>query len=141
MAHMTAEGSDIQGSTYAGDTGTSEASGMSDIAAQGKEQFKRYGGMARDVVFHRADSKKKELVKHLNDFASTLESACQESEGVVRQAMDATVGYVRRASDRIGQGSSEELLQEAGEKVRERPGVFFAGCLAIGFLAARILKA
>jgi hypothetical protein len=140
MAHMT-EGSGIQGSTYAGDTGTSESSRVSDMASQGKEQVKHFGGLARDALFHRVDKQKKVLTRNLDDIASTLENASHESEGVVRQTMDTAIGYVRRVSDRLEQGSSEELLMEAREKVRERPGIFFAGCLAIGFLTARILKA
>lgn len=140
MADMNEGG--IQGSTSAGNLGASESSsGVSAVTARGKEQLKRFSGLTRDSVFHRTDKRKKELVKNLDDIASRLESASEESEGFVGQVLDNAVGFVRRASDRLEHGSSEELLEEAREKVREQPGIFFIGCVAAGFLAARILKA
>jgi len=149
------EGSGIPSTNYAGTTSTSmgttgdistQASASStsqsigDMATQGREQVKRFSGMARDAMFYRADNQKKALVQNIQGFLSTLENVSKESEGPVKQVLDSTTGYIRKFSDRIENGSTEELLQDARVVVREKPAVFFAGCVAIGFLAARLFK-
>jgi hypothetical protein len=147
------EGSGIPSTNYAGTTSSSMGStgdistqsssaspSIGDMATQGREQVKRFGGMARDAMFYRADSQKKALVQNIQGFISTLENVSKESDGSVRQVLDSATGYIRKFSDRIENGSSEELLQEAQAVVREKPAVFFAGCVAIGFLAARLFK-
>jgi hypothetical protein len=154
MANIN-EGSGIPSTNYAGTTGSSMGStgdistqassssaspSIGDMATQGREQVKRFGGMARDAVFYRADNQKKVLVQSIQGFLSTLENASKESDGSVKQVLDSATGYIRKFSDRIENGSSEELLQEAQTVVREKPAVFFAGCVAVGFLAARLFK-
>ncbi|PTL79453.1 hypothetical protein DAT35_34330 [Vitiosangium sp. GDMCC 1.1324] len=110
------------------------------MAAQGKEQVKHFTGATRDRVYQQVDNRKDELIKGLNGFASTLEDASQNAEGLSQQVLDGAVGYLRRFSDRIENGSTEDLVRDAKQFVRERPGPFFAGCIAVGFLAARFLK-
>jgi hypothetical protein len=153
MANIN-EGSGIPSTNYAGTTGSSMDTGdistqsssssqtpsMGEMATQGREQVKKFGGMARDAMFYRADSQKKALVQNIQGFLSTLENASKESDGPVKQVLDSATGYIRQFSDRIENGSTEELLQDARVVVREKPAVFFAGCVAIGFLAARIFK-
>jgi hypothetical protein len=110
------------------------------IAAQGKEQVKRVTGVTRERVYHQMDDRKDDLIKGLHGFVSTLENASQNTEGFSQQLLGSTVGYIRKFSDRIESGSTEELVRDAKRFVRERPGPFFAGCVAVGFLAARLLK-
>ncbi len=146
MASIT-EG-EIQGSTYVG-TGTSLGTGTPEvsvrgsdtgIAAQGKEQVKRFTGVTRERVYQQVDSRKGELVKGLQGFVSTLENASQGADGISQQVLHSAVGYIRQFSDRIENGSTEELVRDARHFIRERPAPFFAGCIALGFLAARVLK-
>ncbi|HEX8435829.1 hypothetical protein [Archangium sp.] len=146
MASVTEGG--IQGSTYTGSTvGTtlgsrdvsSQQSGTG-ITAQGKEQVKRFTGVTRDRVYQQVDSKKGELIKGLQGFVSTLENASQNADGVSQQVLGSAVGYIRKFSDRIENDSTEELVRDAQQFIREKPVPFFAGCIAVGFLAARILK-
>jgi hypothetical protein len=146
MASVTEGG--IQGSTYVGsNTGTSL--GSSDVSsqqsgtgitAQGKEQVKRFTGVTRDRVYHQVDSKKGDLIKGLQGFVSTLENASQNADGFSQQLLGGAVGYIRKFSDRIENGTTEELVQDARQFIREKPAPFFAGCIALGFLAARVLK-
>ncbi|QRK13389.1 hypothetical protein JQX13_00335 [Archangium violaceum] len=110
------------------------------FSAQGKEQVKRFTGATRDRVYHQVDSRKDELVKGLQGFISTLENASQNADGMSQQVLHGAVGYIRKFSDRIENGTTEELLQDARQFVREKPAPFFAGCVALGFLAARVLK-
>ncbi|WNG39161.1 hypothetical protein F0U61_39965 [Archangium violaceum] len=144
MATVTEGG--IQGSSF---TSTGSNIGASDVsaqsadtgfAAQGKEQVKRFTGVTRDRVYHQVDSRKDELVKGLQGFISTLENASQNADGMSQQVLHGAVGYIRKFSDRIENGTTEELMQDARQFVREKPAPFFAGCIALGFLAARILK-
>lgn len=122
----------IQGSAHVGMGGG--------IAEQGKEQMKRVTGATRERVYHQVDSKKGDLIEGLHGLVSTLENASRDSEGLSQQVIQHAVGYVRRFSDRIENGSTEELVADARQFIRQRPGAFFAGCLAVGFLAARLLK-
>jgi len=138
----------IQGTSYAGtNTGTSlgtrdvSAQGTdTGIATQGKEQVKRFTGVTRERVYHQVDNKKGDFIKGLQGFVSTLEDASQNADGFSRQFLNGAVGYIRRFSDRIESGSTEELVRDARHFIRERPAPFFAGCVAVGFLAARLLK-
>jgi hypothetical protein len=146
MATVTEGG--IQGSTYAG-SNTGASLGSSDIssqqsdtgiAAQGKEQVKRFTGVTRDRVYHQVDSRKDDLIKNLQGFVSTLENASRNADGFSQQLLGGAVGYIRKFSDRIENGTTEELVRDARHFIREKPAPFFAGCIALGFLAARVLK-
>ena len=147
MASVT-EGN-IQGSTYTTST-TGGSLGVGGISAQGttdtgvlsqsKEQVKRFSGVTRDRVYSQVDSKKGELIKGLQGFVSTLENASRDADGVSQQVLQGAVGYIRQFSDRIENGSTEELVRDAKQFIREKPAPFFAGCIALGFLASRILK-
>lgn len=144
MATVTQGG--IQGSSFTGagtNIGTSDVSTQDSdtgIAAQGKEQMKRVTGATRERVYHQVDSRKDDLIKGLHGFVSTLENASQNADGFSQQVLDGALGYIRKFSDRIENGSTEELVRDAKQFVREKPAPFFAGCVALGFLAARLLK-
>ncbi|HEX8819947.1 MAG TPA: hypothetical protein VF794_08495 [Archangium sp.] len=121
----------IQGSSFAGtSTGTGDVS----------QQVKRFTGATRERVYHQVDDKKEDILKGLQGFVSTLENASQNADGLSQQVLQGAVGYLRKFSDRIENGTTEELVHEARQFVRERPAPFFAGCIAVGFLAARLLK-
>jgi hypothetical protein len=147
MASVTEGG--IQGTTYSGGTsggslgvGEVSARGTTDtgVISEGKEQVKRFSGVTRDRVYHQVDNKKGELIKNLQGFVSTLENASRDADGFSQQVLQGAVGYIRKFSDRIENGSTEELVRETRRFIREKPAPFFAGCVALGFLAARILK-
>jgi hypothetical protein len=147
MASVTEGG--IQGATYSsgtsgGSLGTGEVSAReptdTGVMSAGKEQVKRFGGVTRDRVYHQVDNKKDDFIKGLQGFVSTLENASKDTGGIPRQVLQGTVGYIRKVSDRIENGSTEDLMRDARHFIREKPAPFFAGCVALGFLAARILK-
>jgi hypothetical protein len=135
MASVTEGG--IQGSSFTGaGTDVSENTGIS----AGKEQVKRFTGVTRDRVYHQVDDRKEDLIKGIQSFVSTLENASQNADGLSQQVLQGAVGYIRKFSDRIENGTTEELVTEARQFIREKPAPFFAGCIAVGFLAARLLK-
>lgn len=133
MASVTEGG--IQGSSFTG-AGTDNTG----ISSAGKEQVKRFTGVTRDRVYHQVDDKKEDIIKSIQGFVSTLENASQNADGLSQQVLQGAVGYIRKFSDRIENGTTEELVHEARQFIREKPAPFFAGCIAVGFLAARLLK-
>ncbi|WP_164007136.1 hypothetical protein [Pyxidicoccus trucidator] len=140
------EGSNVQGSNYSPRTGV--ATGVSDgphsaggIAQAGKEQVKHLGGVARDRVISQVDSRKGELVKGIQGLVSSLETVANNDEAAIaRPLLTSAVGLLRKTSDRLENGTTEELLADAQEQVRQRPGLFVVGCVAVGFALGRFIK-
>ncbi|MFP2925844.1 hypothetical protein ACLESO_11620 [Pyxidicoccus sp. 3LG] len=132
------EGSNVQGSSFSQSNGGQAVGG---IAQAGKEQVKQLGGVAKGRVYEQVDGRKGELVKGIQGLASTLENASRSDEaGIVRPLITSAVGVLRKTSDRLENETTEELLADAQEQVRQRPGLFIAGCVAVGFALGRFLK-
>jgi hypothetical protein len=140
------ESGGIQGSSYvnrAGSVGDTPGKGSQDagIAQAGKEQVKRLGGITRGRVYQRVDEKKEELVKGLHGLADTLQGAGKEGNlGIAQSLVDGAVHVIYRVSDRLERDSTEVLVRDAQAQVRQRPGLFIVGCVALGFFAGRLLK-
>jgi hypothetical protein len=108
------------------------------------EQVKRIGGITRQKAFSQVDAKKGVLVESLNGLAQQLESLSGQGSGQVQvpqQLIGSAVGFVRKASDTLENRSTEELLNQAKQRMQERPAVALAGFALLGFVAARFLKA
>jgi hypothetical protein len=137
-------GSGIQGSSYVqGSTGnfSGQDSQGAGLAQAGKEQVKRLGGITRDRVYHQVDGKKEQLVKSLQGIRGTLEGLGKDSNlGPAQPLVDNALQVIHRVSDRLEHGSTEELVRDAQAQIRQRPGLFIAGCVALGFFAGRFLK-
>ncbi|QSQ19590.1 hypothetical protein JY651_30285 [Pyxidicoccus parkwayensis] len=140
------EGSNVQGSTYAqrsadGTGISSDGHSPGGIAAASKEQVKQLSGAARGRVYSQVDGRKGELVKGIDGLVSTLESAAKSDEAaMVRPLLNGAVGLLRKTSDRLENETTEELLADVQEQVRQRPGLFIASCVAVGFALGRFLK-
>jgi hypothetical protein len=115
-----------------------------DIASAGLEEAKKLTSSTRDRVFREADEKKQLLIEKLETFADDLEKMGGEGEGEEEDVQQRLVGSaaktLRSLTRTLGDSSTEELVTAAGRKVRERPGVFLAACLAIGFVGGRMLR-
>jgi len=137
-------GSGIQSASYAGSTGgnfSGQSAQAEGIAQAGKEQVRRLGGITKDKVYHQVDGKKEQLVKSLQGIVGTLESMGKGGNlGPAQPLLDNALGVIHRVSDRLENGSTEDLVRDAQTQIRQRPGVFIAGCVALGFLAGRFLK-
>lgn len=140
------EGSNVQGSNYSQRPGMASDSSNGEqwaggIAQAGKEQVKQLGGVAKGRVYSQVDSRKGELVKGLQGLVSTLESAAKNDEAAMaRPILTSAVGLLRKTSDRLENGTTEELLADAQAQVRQRPGLFIAGCAVVGFALGRFIK-
>jgi hypothetical protein len=58
----------------------------------------------------------------------------------VRPLLSSAVGVLRKTSDRLENGTTEELIADAQAQVRQRPGLFIAGCAVVGFALGRFIK-
>ena len=144
------EGTGIQGSSTnysqrpVGASTVSDGTGTSGAAAavsQAKEQVKQLGGVAKGRVYQQVDSRKGELVKGLQGLVTSLETVSQTDEAaMVRPLLSSAVGVLRKTSDRLENGTTEELLADVQDQVRQRPGLFAVGCVAIGFALGRFIK-
>ncbi|MCP3138701.1 hypothetical protein [Pyxidicoccus xibeiensis] len=134
------EGANLQGSNYTQQS-SNGGHAMGGIAQAGKEQVKQLGGVAKGRVYEQVDSRKGDLVKGIQGLVSTLETASRAEEaGMVRPLLTSAVGVLRKTSDRLENGTTEELLADAQAQVRQRPGLFIAGCVAVGFALGRFIK-
>lgn len=142
------EGGTLQGSSYvnnpdrgADGSRASSSSTAADLAHAGKERVKELSGITRDRVYESVDGHKGDIVRGLHDLTSTLEKASRDiPSGFARQAVDSAVGFLNKATDRIENETTAELLSDAQDRIRERPALFVAGCVALGFFAGRFLK-
>lgn len=135
------EGTGIQGSYSRQGTSMDNGHSTAGIAQAGKEQVKQLGGVAKERVISQVDSRKGELVKGIQGLVSTLETAANNEEAaMVRPLLNGAVGFLRKTSDRLENGTTEELLADAQAQMRQRPGLLIAGFVGVGFLLGRFIK-
>jgi hypothetical protein len=116
-----------------------------DLASQTVEQARSLGASARERLLHEADDKKGRLARTLDELAGNVESGkLPEVGGEIDELQRKLTGGAARAmrsvSRKLEEQSTEELIASAGRAIRQRPGLFLAGCLAIGFLGGRMLR-
>ncbi len=115
-----------------------------EIASETVEQAQRLGATARERLYRGADERKQTLVRGLDQLAHNIDELGVKSEEeagdlpvrIAGSAADA----LRRVSRSLSSQSTEELIDAAGRKIRERPGMFLVGCVALGYLGARLLR-
>ncbi|QDE66932.1 MULTISPECIES: hypothetical protein [Myxococcus] len=116
-------------------------SGTSGIGQAGKEQAKQLGSAAKEHLYRQVESRRGDVAKGMRGLVSTLESISDRDEAkVARPLLGSAAGLLRRTSDRLENETTEELLADAQTQVRERPGLFIAGCVAAGFVLGRLIK-
>jgi hypothetical protein len=81
--------------------------------------------------------------------AGQLESQKDEVSRLLEKVADAieddplgrhAAGYARRGAEALRGRSARELLSQAGEELRHRPGATLAACLLAGFTLARMAR-
>ncbi|WP_426749585.1 hypothetical protein [Myxococcus sp. Y35] len=121
--------------------GDSEASSALSRRQGGKAPLRHLRGTAREHLYRQVDGHRGGLARGIQSLASTLEGASRTEEaGVARPLLTRTAGVLRRTSDRLENETTAELMADAQDRARERPGLVVAGCLAAGFVLGRLLK-
>lgn len=97
---------------------------------------------AQERVVERVEAHREQLASVLALVAGGLESARRRfPDPLSRQAAEVGGRVLRGASTRLHQESAEELVRQAGNTLRQRPGLSLAGLLGVGVLAGRMLRA
>lgn len=84
----------------------------------------------KDVVADRLEGASGQLQEKLNDKATEL----------VSQVASMADTYVSRATQLLREKDADQLMSMARDEFRTRPLAVAAGCFALGFLGARLLK-
>jgi hypothetical protein len=113
------------------------------VMSSAVDEAKRLTSTTRERLMRNADEKKQTVAERLDDYARRVEENVNrggDEEGLERQVMDAAAQTLRSVARSLSDHSTEEMIDIAGRKIRERPGLFLAGCVALGFLGARLLR-
>lgn len=119
------------------------ASRARDLAHGGMEQARRLTSSTRERVFKTADEKKGLLTGKLDELARNIDELGQKAGGedeLPRKLVDGASRALRNVQHALDTRSTEELIDEAGRQIRQRPGLFLASCFAVGFIGARLLR-
>jgi hypothetical protein len=99
---------------------------------------------AKQRLQSEVDSRKSTAATQAKSVSSALESAADQlndSPAWLRSAFQQGAQTLQRFADQVEQKDSRELTRDVQQLARQNPGTFLAGCAAIGFAAARVLKA
>jgi ElaB/YqjD/DUF883 family membrane-anchored ribosome-binding protein len=121
---------------------SSAAGGTGDELRSDAQQL---GSKATDRIHSEVDARKGQAVDQAKSVSSAIQRAAGElDDGAptwLKSAFQQGAEQVQRLADAIDQKDSRQLVNEAQNFARERPGVFLAACAAAGFAAARIFRA
>lgn len=110
---------------------------------QVKQQARRLGDAVKQRAIATSEGKKTALADQLGSLVQKLEGIAghEGSEaGMPNQFIDRGIAMLRRFQSTLSDNSTQELIQKAEQQVKARPGLFIAGCLALGFFGARLVR-
>lgn len=119
--------------------GTSEQARSVSGRSRGGEKIHKYVGVARERALKQADSQLGRVNEQLRGVTRRLEGASLEA-GPEKKLIEGAVSVLRSVSDRIEGQNAEQLFNELGRQLRQRPVAAIAGVFALGFLGGRVLK-
>ena len=116
-----------------------------DVTARAQEQAQAVAEQAQGRVREQVDQRSTQLGEQIHQHASDLRSVSEALRGQGQdrpaQAADRLVGYAEQAGGYLQDKDADSLLSDAEQFARQRPAAVAAGALAVGFVAARLLKA
>ena len=89
-----------------------------------------------------ADDKKAKVARKLEDFAESMDElgTNPQADPLQQKVVGGAARAMRSVSRALDENSTEELIASAGRAIRQRPGLFLAGCVALGFIGGRLLR-
>ena len=106
---------------------------------------RQLGSSAVNRAHSEVDARKDQAVTQARSVSSAIERAADGlDEGApawLRSAFQQGAQQVQKLADTIEQKDSRALVQEVSNFARNSPGTFLAACAAVGFAAARVMKA
>ena len=116
---------------------------ISNFAQTAKEQATAAVAPIRDNARSVVEEQKERGASRIDSLAQAIHSAASELDGEIPQAatyVHAAAEQLERASSLLRDSSVEDLVRKATDLAEERPVVFVAGAMAIGFVLARLLR-
>jgi len=110
-----------------------------------REDAKQLGATAADRLHSEVDARKATAVTQAQSVSSAVRQAAdgldESSPDWLKSAFRQGAQQIQRLADSVEQKDSRQLMSDAQDFARNNPGTFLAACAAVGFAAARVLKA
>lgn len=110
-----------------------------------RSDAKQLGSKAADRLHSEVDSRKETAVNQAQSVSSAVRQAADglddSAPDWLKSAFRQGAQQIQRFADTIEQKDSRQMMTEAKDFARNNPGTFLAACAAVGFAAARVLKA
>ena len=110
-----------------------------------RSDARQLGSTAANRLHSEVDARKSTAVSQAHSMSSAIGQAAdgldESSPDWLKSAFRQGAQQIQRLADTIEQKDSRQLMSEAQDFARNNPGTFLAACAAVGFAAARVLKA
>ena len=134
------------GTSQRGDSAAGQAQEKAkEVASQAQDRAREAAGEARGRARQEVDRRSTEVGDRVGGTARDARSVAEELR---KQGKDAPARYVEQAADRaekvggyLRESDGERILHDVEDFARRRPWAVVAGGLALGVVAARLLKA
>jgi ElaB/YqjD/DUF883 family membrane-anchored ribosome-binding protein len=114
-------------------------------ATELRQDAQQLGSTAANRLHSEVDARKGAAVSQAQSVSSaitqTAEGLGEDSPEWLKSALRQGAQQIQRFADTIEQRDSRQMMSEAQNFARNNPGTFLAACAAVGFAAARVLKA
>lgn len=111
---------------------------------QVKEQARRLTDAVKERAISTGEERKGQLSEQVGTWVNKLDEMAKPARegeaGLQEQLVGRGVDLLRRIQRTLDENSTEELIAKAGQQIKARPGLFMAGCLALGFIGARLVR-
>jgi hypothetical protein len=140
-------GADGRASPDNGDQGTTEQAKekASEVAGQAQEKAQEAAQQAKSRMHEMVDQRSTEVGEQVVSTAGALRSAADQlrSQGQDSQArmVDQAGERAQRLGSQLRDADADQLLSDLEDLARRQPWIVVAGGVALGFAAARFLKA
>lgn len=116
---------------------------VGDLAGAAVEQGKQFLNSAKEQAASFADEHKNNAAELVSGFARSLRDATQgfDDRPNIRAFVDSAAGGLDDLADTIRERSFGEMVGEIEDAMRRRPITVAVAGLALGFLAARFIRA
>ena len=121
---------------------TDTPGGMSSELRSDAQQLR---SSASDRIHRELDARKGTAAEQARSVSSAIDRAASELDDGnpqwLKSAFQQAAQQVHRLADSLEQKDSRQIVGDIQTMARDNPTAFLAGCAALGFAAARILKA
>ena len=111
---------------------------------QVKAQARRLADAVKERAITTSEDRKDQLSQQVSTLVQKLDDATRHadatSQNLPEQLVDRGISVLRKLQTTLAENSAEELLAKAEQRFRAHPGAVIAGCVALGFIGARLVR-